>query len=139
MTKVRLVATAAATAVAGIAMTSAFTAPAVASTGDGRCESTELCVYDSYGEKASDGYYDLRGGHKNFHGMYWFRGDHGYIGDDISSVKAGSHPDCQGWTIWKNVNYTGYSFHISKGVKFDFTGGYAWMYNEASSLEKWRC
>ncbi|MFD7458327.1 MULTISPECIES: hypothetical protein [unclassified Streptomyces] len=139
MSKARLAAGTAAALATGLAMAMTFTSPATAATGDGRCESTEVCVYDAFDQKTSDGYYDLRAGHKNFHGKYWFRGDNGYIGDDISSVKGGSNADCEGWTIFQDVNYNGYYFHIPKGVEFNFTGGYGQMHNEASSLGRWRC
>jgi hypothetical protein len=49
-------------------MAAAFTPPASARTGDGRCERAEVCVYNSFNQKASKGYFDLKGGHKNFHG-----------------------------------------------------------------------
>ncbi|MDX3066628.1 hypothetical protein AB0G86_09670 [Streptomyces scabiei] len=123
----------------GIAMTAMFTSPVVAATGDGRCESTEVCVYDAYNQEAENGYFDLRAGHENFHGKYWFRGDDGYIGDDISSVKGGSNADCDGWTIHQDVNYNGPAVIIPKGSRFNFTGGHALMNNEGSSLGRWRC
>jgi hypothetical protein len=139
MRKARLIAGTATTIAAGIAMTAAFTSPATAATGDGRCESTEVCVYDAFNQRADGGYFDLRAGHRNFHGKHWFRGDNGYIGDDISSVRGGSNADCEGWTLHEHVDYRGASVNIPKGMSFNLTGGLGQMENEGSSLGRWRC
>ncbi|NML50395.1 hypothetical protein HHL19_12065 [Streptomyces sp. R302] len=124
-------------------------APAAsASTGNGSCSSTDLCVYDATHFNTSKGYYDLgTPNDKNFHGKYWYQGDHGYIGDDISSARGGGGTSCRGYSLFPHVDFKGIPLNIPKGTQL---GTLVYRYgpqvqqvvnydNIASSYSKYGC
>lgn len=129
------------TAVAASLAVGILLAPAAAATtGDGVCSSTEICVFNDYGHDKSKGYYDLDSpALENFHGRYYFN-DGAYIGDSISSWIAGSGTSCDGYKFFVNVDFKGASIKIDKGTKGNFDSAFNSPYNNIiSSYSKFGC
>ncbi|MFI6565237.1 hypothetical protein [Streptomyces sp. NPDC050534] len=136
----RSVLTVASLAAAGVAVGVLLAPTAGATTGDGKCTSTELCVFNDYGHNKSKGYYDLDSpALKNFHGRHYFN-DGAYIGDSISSFIAGSGTSCAGYKVFVDVDFKGASLKLDRGTKGDLDSPFTSPYSDViSSYSKFGC
>ncbi|WP_407551986.1 hypothetical protein QOM21_20275 [Streptomyces sp. Pv4-95] len=113
---------------------------APASAANGKCSSSELCVYRNFDRHKSQGYFDLSSPDSNFANgnNNWYNAG-GNLNDDISSYTAGTGTSCKGYSLFADKDMHGSKFDIPKGWGGNLLGAYANYNDDFSSYSKYGC